>query len=84
MLYSNTAPATATVVIKPAFFSKINWTQVGGAVLTLITAFVSGLPAEQAVVLLPIINLVQGAVTIVFKTWFTPSVTPESIKAFTE
>lgn len=67
---------TAVVPVKSAWYSKINWTQVGGALLSLATTFAAGLPPAQAALVATGINVVQGLLTIVFRTWFNNTATP--------
>ena len=76
-------PTVAKVQVKSAWFSKINWLQVGGAVLTgaatLMAQNAFGLDDATVVKVMGILNLVQGGATFVVKTWFTPTVTPNSL-----
>lgn len=67
------------VTVKSAWSSKINWTQ-GVALLAMLgTFFGFDLDTEtQGEILAGIIG-VQAAVTWVLKTWFTSTVTPDSV-----
>lgn len=72
----------ATVPIKSAWASKINWTQavaLAGTVLTLTTGHDLD-PATQAAIVAGI-QAVQSVATWVQRTWFTKSVTPQSLPA---
>jgi hypothetical protein len=73
----------ALVAVKSAWYSKINWIQVGGALLTTTIALVSnrvlGLDDATTVKVLGALNLIQGVATVIVKTWYTPTVTPGSI-----
>jgi hypothetical protein len=79
----STAVATATVQVKSAWISKINWLQVGGAVLTgaatLMAQNAFGLDDLTMVKVMGALNIVQGVATFIVKTWFTPTVTPNSL-----
>lgn len=69
------------VETKSAWLSKINWTQavaVGASVLVLATGGKVDIPLEQQAQIVVAISAVQGIVTWVLKTWFTPTVTPAS------
>lgn len=72
--------ADRTVVsVKSAWLSKINWTQFVAAAAMLLTLFGIELDANtQAQVLAGIVG-VQAALTFVWKTWFTSTVTPGSM-----
>ena len=74
---------TAVVDVKSAWWSKINWIQVGGATLTTAMALVSGgafgLDAPTTVKVMGVLNLIQGIATIIIKTYYTPTVTTQSL-----
>ena len=74
---------TATVPVKSAWWSKINWLQVTGMVLAGVIALVSGpalgLQPDVQVKVLGILNLIQSISTIVIKTYFTPTVISNSL-----
>jgi len=72
---------TTRVQTKSAFLSKINWTQVGAAVMTLVTTNALGLDDATQVKVLAVTTLAQSVLTVVLKTWFTSTVTPESLPA---
>lgn len=70
---------TVRVETKSAWMSKINWTQIGSSMAALLTANVFGLDFEtQAKVLLGL-NIAQSVGTVVLKTWFTNTVSPQSM-----
>ena len=72
----------AFVEVKSAWWSKINWTQavgIGASILAVITAGKFDVPAEQQVILVGVIQGIQALATWVFRTWFTPTVTPASV-----
>ena len=64
---------------KSAWFSKINWTAIGSAILTLITTNALGLDPVTQVKVLSATQLVQSVATVVFRTWFNNTVTPTSL-----
>jgi hypothetical protein len=72
----------ARVQTKSAWLSKINWTQavaIGASVLVIATGGKVDIPLEQQLQIVAGIQAVQGLTTWVFKTWFTPTVTPASL-----
>ena len=74
---------TVTVPVVSPWWSKINWTQVVGGLLAMAITLVSGrsLGFDDAttVKVLGGLNLIQGVVTVIFKVWFTSTVTPQSL-----
>ena len=72
---------TARVEVKSAWLSKINWTAVVAAVVSLATANVLGLEPETQVNVMALVTVSQSVATIVLKTWFTPTVTQASVTA---
>ena len=76
-----TEPSVAVVPVKPAWYSKINWTQIVQVVTTLLTTNAFGFDAETQVQVLTYTTLATNVGTIVLKTWFSPSVTPSSVSA---
>lgn len=73
------AGSTAKVLVKSAWWSKINWTQGLASAAALATLFGVDLDAQtQANILAGIVGI-QAAVTWVLKTFVTPSVTPSSV-----
>ena len=74
----------ATVEVVSAWASKINWVQAVGIMASLV-AVLSGNHFNidvltQAQIVLGI-NTVQGLLTVLLKTWFTPTITPSSVSA---
>jgi hypothetical protein len=64
---------------KSAWLSKINWTQfVGLAASVLVFTTGIDLPLEQQAQVVLAIQALQGIVTWVLKTWWTPTITPAS------
>ena len=70
---------TAIVPVKPAWQSKINWTQVLSAGLTLITTNAFGFEAETQVKILAVVQAAQSVATIILRTWFNGTVAPASL-----
>jgi len=70
---------TARVPVRSSRLSKINWTAIGGAVMTLVTTNALGLDDATQVKVLAGSTLAQSALTIVFRTWFNNSVSPASL-----
>lgn len=71
----------ARVRTKSAWLSKINWTQavaVGASALVMATGGKVDIPLEQQLQIVAAIQAAQGVATWIFKTWFTPTVTPAS------
>ena len=75
---------TVSIVdIKPASQSKINATQIASAVAVPIAAWISSkflLPEEVQVALVVVLSWAFNLITIVLKTYFTSTVTPQSAK----
>lgn len=71
---------TVKVELKSAWWSKINWTQVVQIAASLATFAGLVVPPDLIPQALVVINGVAGLATIVMKTYFTNSVTPESVK----
>ncbi len=70
---------TATVPVKSAWLSKVNWTAIGTAVMTLITTNALGLDAATQVKVLSVTTIASNVLTIVFRTFFNGSVSPGSL-----
>jgi hypothetical protein len=71
------------VPTKSAWLSKINWTQGVSSfamVLTLVSGGTLNLTADQQTAMIVTIGVVGDITTWVIKTWFTPTVTPASVK----
>lgn len=70
----------AQVPMKSAWLSKINWTQAIGVVAMVGTALnLFDLDPEMQVKVVTAIGIVQGGITWMIKTFFTPTVTPTSV-----
>lgn len=75
--------ASVTVPTKSAWLSKINWTQGVSSFAMVLTLFSGGtlnLTADQQTAIIVTIGVVGDIATWVIKTWFTPTVTPASVK----
>ena len=68
------------VPVKPAVLSKINWTQVAGVAASVLALWGIEMTPEEQVTVVSAIQIVAGVLTVAFRTWFTKSVTPSSIK----
>lgn len=80
MSNTDTSTPVITVPVKSAWASKVNWTQAISAVATCATALIAAanLPAAQAAALTAMVAGIGQFATVIFKTWFTTSVTPAS------
>lgn len=81
---TDTITTTETIVpVKSAWASKINWLQIGGVVLGAATAILGGnmigLTPEQTAKAVAVINFLQGAITVVMRTFYSPSVVKNSL-----
>lgn len=77
----STTSNTATVDVKSAWMSKINWTQavgVGATVLALASMNKIQVPVEQQATIVAVIQGVSSLATWIIKTWFTTTVTAAS------
>lgn len=72
-------PAKVTVETKSAWVSKINWLQILGAIVSLATTNVLGLDDATQAKVLAATTLAQSLGTVVLKTWFTNTITPQSM-----
>jgi hypothetical protein len=70
---------TATVPIKSAWYSKINWTQAGSALTALIIAFGIDIPDKYRADVLLGVTMVTNVCTWVFRTWYNGTVAPSSL-----
>lgn len=73
-----------TVHVQSAMWSKINWTAVITALLGLLTAFGVPISDELKVQLMVLITTVGPAAIVMFKTFFTTTVTPASAAKLTD
>lgn len=72
--------SAASVPVKSAWASKVNWAQGVSALATCATALIAAanLPAEQAAALTAAVAGVGQLATIIIKTFFTTTITPSS------
>ncbi len=80
-----TVPA-AIVPVESGWFSKINWTQVVQAAATVLVIATGGklnITPEQQLQIVGAIVVVGNLATIIMKTYFTSTVTPQSVTATT-
>jgi uncharacterized membrane protein len=68
----------ATVDVKSAWMSKINWVQVLSVLASILVVFGVNIPPELQAEIATVITALNGIATIVMKTWFTTTVTPSS------
>ncbi|MCX7898525.1 MAG: hypothetical protein N2444_00280 [Methylocystis sp.] len=68
------------VDVKPAIASKINWTQIASVVAMGLAWFGLDIPAERLAEVFAAIQVIAAFVTIVFRTYFTATVTPAVAK----
>lgn len=73
-----TTPGVAVVPVKSGWFSKINWTQLGGVLLSGLEIALTNLPPATLLVMVGGNQLAAAILTFVLKTWFTRTVTPQS------
>ena len=76
----------ATVEVRTAWASKINWTQMIGVIASVLVVATGGklnIPIEQQASIVLLIQTGQGLITWVMKTWFTTTVTSSSVTATT-
>ena len=74
-------PSVVTVPVQSAWLSKINWTQAiqaAAMVLVLVTGGKVNLDPTQQAAIVVTIGVLGNALTVIFKTWFTGTVTPQS------
>lgn len=75
----NTLPEkTVRVPFKSAWLSKINWTQAVAVIASLLVIAGIDLPAETQAHIVVGIQALQAVITSIIKTWFTPTITPQS------
>ena len=78
-------PLTARVEVKSSWASKINWVQIGSALLATAMALVSGhavgFDDATTVKVMGALTLIQSIATVIIKTYFTATVTPQSLPA---
>jgi hypothetical protein len=71
--------SVATVPVKSTFLSKINWTQIIALAASALAVFGIPLSADQQVTIVGSIQIIQVVVTLILKTYFGGSVTPQSL-----
>jgi hypothetical protein len=74
----------AQVEVTSAWSSKINWTQIVAVCSSLSTVIFGakvGIAPEQQAAIVVVIGMIQGLVTWIAKTWFTPHVHAASLPA---
>ena len=73
------------VPVKSAWASKINWVQVAGIVFSAAAAILGGgyigLTPTQTATALAVLNMAQGAVTIILRTFFSENVIVNSLSS---
>lgn len=68
------------VPVKSAFLSKINWTQVVGPAAAVLAFFgVKDVTADQLAAIIIGIQSLQSVVTVIIKTFYTGTITPQSM-----
>lgn len=77
---SNDTPDAVTVPVKSAWFSKINWLQAAGAATAVVTAFQLDIPMQYKPHALVAMNVAQGVLTWIARTWFNGTIAPASIE----
>jgi len=70
---------TVTVPVKETWFSKINWTQVGSMVVMGMTMMGIVVPPDLEKAALATLIAISGFATIIFRTYFNGTVTPQSV-----
>ena len=74
-------PSTVVQQSSP-FTSKINWTaaiKIVGTAATLLSGGKLNLTPETQLIIVGALNLIGDPLIIIFKTWFTKTVTPQSV-----
>ena len=69
------------VLVQSGWLSKINWTQVialVASVLVVVTGGKFNITPEMQLAIVALIQAVQTVLTVVFRTYFTTTVTPSS------
>jgi hypothetical protein len=77
---SVTPPAATVAPVRSAFLSKINWTSLAGPIAGVL-AFVGikDVSAEQIGYIMLGIQTAQSVATIIFRTFYTSTITPSSL-----
>ncbi len=71
----------ATVPVKSPWTSKINWAQAIGVLASAGALFGLDVSAETQAQIVVGIQAIIGVATVIVRTWFTRSVTAESVKS---
>lgn len=69
---------TVVVGVQSSWVSKINWTSMVGPAVSLAAFFGLNLSAEELTKVVIGVQALQSIATIIFKTFFTTTVTPSS------
>ena len=80
---NSTIVPQATVEVKSAWASKINWTQAVSLAAMLLAYFGINMTPEVQAAILAAIVAGNTIATWIIKTWFTTTVTPASVTATT-
>lgn len=73
------APAFAVVEVRPDWKGKTFWTQIIATLAMIATLFGLPISVETQTIILATIIPVVGVLTMVWKRWFTKTVTPQSV-----
>ena len=71
--------ASVKVEVKPWYESKVNWTQIIAVGASIATVFGITVPEDIVPQTVAVITSIQAFLTVVFKVWFTKTVTPQSM-----
>lgn len=71
-------PTVAVVPVQSGLWSKINWTAAAGPMASFLAWVGLDVTAEQLVAIFFGVQAIQSVLTVVWKTWFTKTVTPQS------
>ncbi|MFA7308433.1 MAG: hypothetical protein WC026_17385 [Hyphomicrobium sp.] len=66
------------VEVKSAWYSKINWANVANIAFLVAATFGLNIPDDTKVQLIAGVSAIVSFMTIIMKTFFTPTVTPAS------
>lgn len=72
------SPNVAVVTVKSGWASKINWVQAGGMFASVAAFFGLDVPPDTLAAIIGGIQAAAALVTVMLKTFFTPTVTPQS------
>lgn len=71
---------TANVPVRSGWLSKINWTQLGSFIASLLAVFSIDISPEQTIAVVLGIQALQSIGTVILRQFFTKSVTASSVK----